>query len=118
VIWVGMVKLKEYKDVIEDERARTGKSLEEIRKSLKRPDLATSCTLWAYDDYNEDVYVRVTRFEFPKFRKALEELRENEDVVYVVARKSNAGFGASIYVQKLLVIDPADDDEENEDDDA
>lgn len=116
IIWVGMVKLKEYKDVIEDERSRTGRPLEEIRKELKRPDLATSCTLWAYDDGDEDVYVRITRFDFPKFKKALEELRENEDVVYVVARKSNRGFGASIYVQKLLVIDPADDDEENEDD--
>jgi DNA polymerase-3 subunit alpha len=115
VVWVGMVKLKEYKDAIEDERSRTSDDLDAIRARMKRPDLATSCTLHAYDDAGEDVYVRITRFDFPKFRKGLEELRENVDVIYVVARKSNGGFGASIYVKKLVVIDPEDDDDEADD---
>lgn len=117
VYFVGMVKLKEYKDVIEDERSRTGDDLDTIRKRLKRPDLATSCVLHCYDDGGEDVYVRVTRYDFPKYRKALEELREDIDVVWVEARKSTGGFGASIYVKRLIVIDPEDDDEENDDDD-
>ena len=114
VVWVGMVKFKEYKDAIEDERARSGKSLEEIKQEMKRPDLASNCVLHAYDDSGEDVYVRITRFDFPKFRKALENTRENKDVIWVLARKSNGGFGASIYVKNLIVIDPEDDDEENE----
>jgi DNA polymerase III subunit alpha len=114
--WVGMVKLKEYKDILEDERARTGDALDEIRARLDRPDLATSCVLHSYDDGGEDVYVRVTRFDFPKYRKALEKIREDMDVVWVEARKSNGGFGASIYVKRLVVIDPEDDDDENEDD--
>lgn len=116
VYYVGMVKLKEYKGFIEDERARTGDSLEDIRARMKRPDLDTSCTLFTYDDGGEDVYVRVTRFDFPKFRKALEELREDQDVIWVEARKSKGGFGASIYVKRLIVIDPEDDDDENEED--
>jgi DNA polymerase-3 subunit alpha len=116
--FVGMVKLKEYKDVIEDERARTGDEIEAIKSRLDRPDLATSCVLHAYDDGGEDVYIRVTRFDFPKYRKALEMLRENVDVVWVQARKSNGGFGASIYVKRLIVIDPEDDDDENEEDDG
>lgn len=115
VIFVGMVKLKEYKDAIEDERSRTGDDIADIKARLKRPDLATSCTLHGYDDGGEDVYIRVTRFDFPNYRKALEELREDIDVVWVEARKSNGGFGASIYVQRLIVIDPEDDDDENED---
>lgn len=114
VHYVGMVKLKEYKDAIEDERARTGDDLDAIRKRMKRPDLATSCVLHSYDDGGEDVYIRITRFDFPKYRKALEELREDEDVVWVEARKSTGGFGASIYMKRLVVIDPADDDDENE----
>ena len=116
VYWVGMVKLKEYKDVLEDERQRTGEDLDVIRKRLKRPELATSCTLWSYDDHGEDVYVRITRFDFPKFRKALEELRVDQDVIWVEARKSKGGFGASVYVKRLIVIDPEDDDDENEED--
>ena len=118
VRWVGMVKLKEYKDVIEDERARTADPIDEIKARLKRPDLATSCVLHSYDDGGEDVYVRITRFDFPKYRKALEEIRENIDVIWVEARKSQGGFGASIYVKRLIVIDPEDDDDENEDEDA
>lgn len=114
VYYVGMVKLKEYKDVIEDERSRTGDDLEVIRARIKRPELATSCVLHSYDDGGEDVYVRITRFNFPKYRKALEELREDIDVVWVEARKSKGGFGASIYVKRLVIIDPEDDDDENE----
>lgn len=114
IVWLGMAKLKEYKDVFEDERSRTGDTLEDIRKRIKRPDLATSCVLHAYDDSGEDVYVRITRYDFPKFKRALEELRENIDVLWVLARKSSGGFGASIYVKNLIVIDPADDDDEAE----
>lgn len=117
VNFVGMVKLKEYKDAIEDERARTGRDVDEIKSTMKRPDLATSCVLHCYDDAGEDVYVRVTRWDFPTYRKALEELREDLDVVWTQARKSKGGFGASIYVKRLVVIDPEDDDDENDDED-
>jgi DNA polymerase-3 subunit alpha len=116
VYWVGMVKAKEYKDAIEDERARSGHGLDEIKAGMKRPDLAANCVLHAYDDAGEDVYVRINRFAFPKFKEQLERLRPNEDVIWVKAMKSRGGFGASIYVDKMVTIDPADDDEENEED--
>lgn len=115
VVWVGMVKLKEYKDVFEDERSRTGDDIEAIKKRTKRPDLPTSCVLHAYDDAGEDVYVRITRYDYPKFKAGLEALREDRDVIWVQARKSKGGFGASIYAKKMVVIDPEDDDEETED---
>jgi DNA polymerase III subunit alpha len=118
VCYVGMVKLKEYKDVLEDERSRTGDDMDVIRARIKRPELATSCVLHSYDDGGEDVYVRITRYDFPKYRTALENLREDTDVVWVEARKSKGGFGASIYVKRLVVIDPEDDDDESEDEPA
>lgn len=114
VFWVGMVKKKEYKDAIEDERARTGDGLDEIKARMKRPDLAANAVLHSYDDAGEDVYVRINRFAFPKFKEQLERLRPDEDVIWVAARKSPGGFGASIYVDKMVTIDPADDDEEND----
>lgn len=109
VIWIGMVKRLEYKDAIEDERARTGDELDVIKARLERPDLVTSCTIHSYDDGDEDVYVRITRFKFPEFKEALERIRPGEDVLYVVAKKSRGGFGSSIYVRRLIVIDPDDD---------
>jgi Zierdtviridae DNA polymerase len=114
VVWVGMVKLKEYKDVFEDERARTGDDLDAIKARIKRPDLPTSCVLHAYDDAGEDVYVRFTRYDYPQFKSGLEGLREDQDVVWVLARKSKGGFGASIFAKKMVVIDPEDDDDESE----
>jgi DNA polymerase III subunit alpha len=106
VTWLGYVKLKEFKDYIEDERARSGRPVEEIRRGMKRPDLPTSCVLHCYDDGDEDVYVRVTRFDYRKFTKHIASIDLNRDVVWVRARKSNGGFGASIYVENLVVLSP------------
>jgi len=104
--WMGVPGRKEYKDIFEDERARSGKSVEEIRASIDRPDLPTSCVIHCKDDGDEDVYVRVTRFNYPKFKAAIERLRLGTDVLYVEARKSKGGFGASLYVQQMFVINP------------
>lgn len=109
IIWIGLVKRIEYKDAIEDERARSGKEIEEIIKEMDRPELATSATLHCIDDGDEDVYVRITRFDFQKYKAALEEIALKHDVVYVIARKSRGGFGASLYVKHMLVIDPDED---------
>jgi Zierdtviridae DNA polymerase len=112
VVWIGRVKKVEMKDVFEDERARTGDSMEDIRARLKRPDLPTSCVLHCYDDGDEDVYLRITRFEFPRFKAGIQLLQTNVDVVHAVARRSKGGFGASLYVDRLAVIDPDEGDED------
>lgn len=101
-----MVRLKEFKDYIEDERARSGRSPEEIRREMWRPDLPTSCVLHCGDDGDEDVYVRVKRQDYPRFSAGLERIRVGRDVIYVRARKSQNSFGASLYVKDLIIIDP------------
>lgn len=106
VIWIGMVRLKEFKDYIEDERARSGRTPEEIKKEMWRPDLSTSCVLHCGDDGDEDVYVRVKRQDYPKFKWGLERIRVNHDVIWVRALKSQNAFGASLYVKQLVVIEP------------
>jgi DNA polymerase-3 subunit alpha len=107
---VFMVKLIEYKDAIEDERARSGREIEDIKKTMEQPDKVTSATLHCYDDGDEDVYVRVHRMAFPRFKEALESITLNHDVIYTMARKSKGGFGSSVYVKTLHVIDPDDDE--------
>lgn len=106
VTWVGIVRLKEFKDYVEDERARSGRSPEEIKAEMWRPDLPTSCVLHCGDDGDEDVYVRVKRQDYPRFRAGLERIRVGRDVIYVRARKSQNSFGASLYVKDLIIIDP------------
>lgn len=107
-IWIGMCHLKEYKDYIEDERARSGRTPEEIRKTMWQPQYTTSCVLHCRDDGDEDVYVRIRRQDFPRLKAGLEKLREGRDVVYIVASRSPQNFGASLYLTDLIIIDPED----------
>jgi DNA polymerase III subunit alpha len=109
VRWMGFVRLKEYKDFIEDERARSGRSYEEIRSTVRRPDLPTSCVLHCYDDGDEDVYVRVTRWDFPKYQKVLQSLRPDRDVIWVEAMRSVRGVFPNLLMRKMVVIDPEED---------
>jgi len=106
VTWVGFVRSREYKDVIEDQRARTGESKEEITRSLKRPDQSRFATLHCYDDGEEDVYLRFHRmYAYPKFARVLESL-EMGDVVIAHGVKKRS-FGVAIYVDRMQVLNPA-----------
>lgn len=105
VVWWGVVRHKEYKDLLEDERAKTGDDPEVIIKRIKAPDKVKSCTLHSYDAGFEDVYLRVNRWQFRKFKEQLEAIRPNGDVVCVVGEK-RSGFGASIQVKRLFIVDP------------
>lgn len=106
--WMGIVRLKEYKDYIEDQRARTGETFDEIRRRIRHPELTTSCFMHCYDDADEDVYVRAARLSYPKWRKAIEGIREERDVIIVEGKKGGGVFGANLYVNRLWVIDPED----------
>lgn len=106
VVFLGLVKLKEYKDWIEDERARTGDSPDDIKRRMRDPHLPTGCVLHCFDDGDEDVYVRVDRRIYPRFQRALESLQIGHDLILAVARKSRNSFGASIYIKELHIIEP------------
>jgi DNA polymerase-3 subunit alpha len=105
VVWWGVVRHKEYKDLLEDERAKTGDEVEEIRARIKNPDAVKSCTLHCYDAGDEDVYLRIPRWTFKKFKRQLEGIRTGQDVVIAIGQKRR-GFGVSLQVQKLFVVDP------------
>lgn len=106
VTWLGFVRAREYKDAIEDERARSGDSLEVIRERLWRPDLPKSCTLHCYDDGEEDVYLRFHRVKaFRRFERALSGLSIGD--VVIASGMKRKGFGIAIFVDRMQVLDPA-----------
>lgn len=105
VVWWGIVRLAEYKDLIEDERSRTGDDVEEIKKRIKSPGKVKSCVLHCYDQGDEDVYLRIDRFKFGRMKSQLEAIRPDHDVVIAVGQKRK-GFGVSLRVEKLFVVDP------------
>lgn len=113
VVFIGIPNMRNPQDVVEDERARTGKSYDEIIESMDRPDLVKKMAMQCYDDSDKTVYLRFSRYKFPKFEKQLWEIELNKHVVLVVGKK-RGGFGTSIHVERLWVIDPDQIPEEYE----
>lgn len=105
VIYAGIVKTRNYQDAVENRRSRTGEEAEDILKTLKRPDLLEYCSLRCYDTTEEEVYLRVNRFLFPKLRRTIASIAVEHDVVVCVGNRI-AGFGTPVMVSELYIIDP------------
>jgi DNA polymerase-3 subunit alpha len=105
VVYMGLVREINYQDAVENRRSRTGEEAEDILKTLKRPDLLAYCSIRCYDTTEEEVYLRVNRFKFPAFKRIIEGIAINHDVVICVGNRI-AGFGTPLMVERLHVIDP------------
>jgi len=103
--YAGIVKARIYQDIVENIHSRTGDDLDEIVKNLDHPELRKYCVLQCIDRTLEEVYLRINRFAFPRFRRRLEAIDVKVDVVIAVGRKT-PGFGNSVAVDELYVIDP------------
>jgi DNA polymerase-3 subunit alpha len=113
-IWLGIPRMRNPQDVVEDERARSGEDLETIRKRMSRPDLVKKMAVECIDDSDRTVFLRFSRFKFPEFEKALWNMRLGKDMILVRGVK-RGGFGTSVHVENMWVIE--DDDPEPEEDD-
>lgn len=105
VVYMGVVRRVEYKDIVEDERSRSGREVEEILAELKSPELIKRATLHMYDVGSEEVYARINRWKFPHLQRKLEMIHVNHDVVVIGGRRI-AGFGTPVMVEWIQVIDP------------
>lgn len=105
VIYWGVVRYIEHRDLLEDERAKTAEEPDEIKARIKSPDKVKYCTLHTFDDGDEDVYLRFNRWNFPKFKRQISSIRPMHDVVIAVGKKT-PGFGISIQVKRLYIVDP------------
>lgn len=114
VTYLGIPNFRNPQDVVEDERARTGRDYEEIKATMDRPDLIKKMAMQCYDDSDKTVYLRFSRFRFPQFEKGLWSIDLNHDVVLVRGVK-RGGFGTSVHVEKMWIIDPDVFDELQED---
>lgn len=107
VTYIGIPRKRNPQDVIEDERARTGKTIEEVTAGMKDPHLSKKMTIEAFDDSDVLVYLRFTRWAFPKFEDALWNMNLDHDVLIVKGVKKG-GFGTGIHVNSAWCIDPDD----------
>jgi hypothetical protein len=107
VTYIGIPRKRNPQDVIEDERARTGKSIEEVTAGMKDPHLSKKMTIECFDDSDVLVYVRFTRWTFPRFEEALWDMNLDHDVLIIKGVKKG-GFGTGIHVNSAWCIDPDD----------
>lgn len=110
-VFLGFVLERNYQDYVENKRARYGTEVADIIKEMKRPDLKTSVVLRCVDDGDEDVYVRINRFDFPRLKSRIDSLVAGRDMVLIRGRKSDkvAAFGISVQTKWLIGIDPTSD---------
>jgi Zierdtviridae DNA polymerase len=105
VVYLGMPTQRDLRDLLEDERARTGEDIEVIRARIKDSHLVKKMYVRATDDSDQLVFLRWGRYVFPRFEKALMNMRLDQDLILVKGTK-RSGFGTSVYVDNMWVIDP------------
>lgn len=109
-VFLGFPLERNYQDYVENKRARYGTEVEDIIAEMKAPHLKTSVVLRCVDDGDEDVYVRINRFDFPKLKSRIDGIVVGRDMILVRGRKSDkvAAFGISVQAKWLVPIDPND----------
>lgn len=112
IIWAGLIKKRVYRDYIEDQRSRFGKSREDVLATMKDPHLTKSCTLYCYDDHDE-ISVKFNRWEFAKHQEAIESIDVETDVVVVKGKKLK-DFGTSLHAKSIWILSMGDDEEDTE----
>lgn len=107
VIYLGVPVALDPRDTVEDERMASGRDYEEIRRGMRRPDLTKRMVIHCQDDSDKLVFVRINRFVYPAFEKAVFGMRLNKDAV-LIAGERRSGFGTSLYAKRMWVITPDD----------
>lgn len=113
VVWMGMLKHRNLRDLFEANFARTGQQLDP--ETVKNPELRE----WVIGiGYDEDELVSITwdRWKYPRFKKAIWSIKLDEDVVLIRGVKKGFQARRAIYVTDMWVIDPSDKEEEEPED--
>lgn len=99
VTFLGIPLYRNPQDIVEDERARTGESVDSIIAGLSHPELTKKMVLRCVDESDELVYVRFNRFVFPRLQRKLWDIKLGTDVVLVRGYKK-PGFGTGLYITR------------------
>ena len=99
------------RDLFESNFARTGVPLDPA--TVRSPELAEWVIMVGADD-SELLTITVDRFSYPKFKKALWEIRLDHDLVLVRGVKKGYQSRRAIYVYDMWIINPDPEEEELE----
>lgn len=108
VAWVGFARNVVYKDIIEERRKKSGKSIAEIKADMeaegKDPELNKKATIYAYDEFGE-IALRFSPYTYAQLEKQIEAITEDHHIVVIWGRTFE-GRPNSIQVRNLWLLDP------------
>ena len=106
VVFMGILKSKHYKDVVEQKlKYESGSTRETILAALPDSHLLKYVTLQCEDEYDEPVNVRISRKKFPSYETLVRQARPDRDLILAKGFVSDFG-GLSIQVSDVYVITP------------
>lgn len=103
VVWIGTVHSRNLRDLEEVNFGKTGEPLD--LSTIKRPDLLEWVIMYGEDD-TDQMSITIDRFRYPKFRKAVWDIRLDHDLVLVRGVKRGYQSRRALYVWDMWVIDP------------
>lgn len=110
VVWLGVIRERNLKDLFELHHSRTGEHLDPDK--VKDPHLNEWVVLTGEDD-TDLLVVTVDRWRYRRFKAMAWGLNPNKDLVLVRGLKKKIQSRRAIYVSDMWILNP--DDEEQED---
>ena len=93
-----------YRDEIQLIRAKTGQTVEQIRRELSDPYKTKKATIFAYDEFGE-VALRISRWSFDSLSADLERIKHNHSIIMAYG-KVYADRPGAIQISRLWVLEP------------
>lgn len=101
VVWLGTIVHRNLRDLYEVNFARTGVPLDP--KEVKDPDLKEWVLLQGVDD-DDIITITIDRWKYPRFKKAVWELKPGKDLVLIQGIKKAWLPNRVIYANKMWVF--------------
>ncbi len=111
VVWIGVIRHRNLRELFEVNFSRTGVALDP--DTVKDAHLNEWVIMMGVDE-EEILTLTIDRWRYPRFKKAIWGIKLEHDVVVVRGVKRGYQSRRAIYVKQMWVIDPSDDNDEEE----
>lgn len=112
VVWLGVIKDRNLKDLFEAHFSRTGEQLDPSK--TKDPHLNEWVVMLGEDD-TDILTITIDRWRYQRWKEMVWEITPEEDLVLVRGIKRKAQSRRAVYVTEMWVLSFEDDKEEDED---
>lgn len=113
VVWAGVITKRNLKELGELHFSRTGEELD--WSTVKDPDLNEWVTMWGDDGSTDMLSITVNRWDYPRLRDVLWNIRLADDIVVMKGVKKGVQSRRAIHVKEVWVFSEHDEEDDEED---